>query len=48
MSWKMLFDELIDKNDEEIGPYLMLPYIFPVLASQLGFGGHIGLFWVAL
>ena len=37
--------ELIDKVDDEIGPYLVLLYMFPVFCSHLGFGGHLGLFW---
>ena len=48
MSWKMHYNGLTDKDEDETWSYLMLPYIFPILERHLGFGGHLGLFWVGL
>ena len=40
----MLHNELIDEDGDEIRPYLMLPFLFPVHDIHLGFGGHLGLY----
>ena len=48
MSCKNATNEFIYKDDDEIGPYMMLILIFPILCSHLGFGGHLGLFWMGL
>ena len=48
MLCNLLPNELIDKDDDKIGPYLMLLCIFRVRCSHLGFGGHLGLLLVGL